>query len=95
MTAEEKSKIAARVRSVVATELVVDASRCTDETSFEDLGADDIDFVEIIMALEEEFGLEIPDVEANLHATIGNAIEIMTSLLDSENGQKEEKAQEA
>lgn len=95
MTAEEKSKIAARVRSVVATELVVDVSRCTDETSLKYLGADDLDFVMIVMALEEEFGMEIPDVEADLGTTIGKAIEIMTSLLDSKNGQKEEKAQEA
>ena len=91
---EEKSKIATRVRSVVATELMVDVSRCTDETSLKNLGADDLDLVEIVMALEEEFGMEIPEVEADWSTTVGKMIEIVTSLADGANGQKEEKAQE-
>lgn len=69
------SEIASRVREIIAQELGVEQEKVTDEASFvEDLGADSLDTVELVMAFEEEFGIEIPDEDAERMQTVGQAI---------------------
>ena len=64
-----------RVRAIIAEQLGVKLEEVTDTASFvEDLGADSLDTVELVMALEEEFGIEIPDEDAEKMATVGDAI---------------------
>ncbi len=65
----------ARVREIIVNELGVEAEKVTAEASFvEDLGADSLDTVELVMAFEEEFGMEIPDEDAEQLQTVGDAI---------------------
>lgn len=65
-----------KVKKIVVEQLGVEENEVTMEASFiEDLGADSLDIVELIMALEEEFDLEIPDKEAEKIATVGDAVE--------------------
>jgi acyl carrier protein len=64
-----------RVRKIIVEQLGVDEDDVTLESSFiDDLGADSLDIVELIMALEEEFDLEIPDSEAEKITTVGDAV---------------------
>ena len=64
-----------RVRAIIAEQLGVKLEEVTDAASFiEDLGADSLDTVELVMALEEEFGIEIPDEDAEKMITVGDAI---------------------
>jgi acyl carrier protein len=68
--------ILAKVQEVVADKLDVDASKIVPEASFaNDLGADSLDVVELVMALEEEFGVEIPDEEAEKLQTVQNVVD--------------------
>ena len=65
-----------RVKDIVADNLGVDREKITPETSFvNDLGADSLDTVELVMALEEEFEIEIPDEDAEKILTVGKALE--------------------
>lgn len=65
-----------KVKEIIADRLGVDPDEITPEASFvEDLGADSLDTVELVMALEEEFGIEIPDEDAEKIQTVGDAIE--------------------
>ena len=65
----------ARVREIIINELGVEPEKVTDEASFvEDLGADSLDTVELVMAFEEEFGIDIPDEDAEKMRTVGDAI---------------------
>ena len=65
-----------RVKSIVVEELAVDEGEVTAEASFiDDLGADSLDVVELIMAFEEEFELEIPDEDAEDIATVQDAVD--------------------
>ncbi|MBC7324507.1 MAG: acyl carrier protein [Moorella sp. (in: Bacteria)] len=63
-----------KIRAIVAEQLGVEEGEITMETSFEDLNADSLDIVELIMALEEEFDLEIPDEDAEKLTTVGAAV---------------------
>jgi acyl carrier protein len=79
--AEEKT-IEERVKDVIVAQLGVDPSEVKPEASFvDDLGADSLDTVELVMALEEEFGLEIPDEDAEKIKTVGETIEHVKSKL--------------
>lgn len=65
-----------KVKEIIVDQLGVEESEVTMEASFiDDLGADSLDIVELIMALEEEFDLEIPDKEAEKITTVGDAVE--------------------
>ena len=65
-----------KVKDIIVEQLGVDANDVTMEASFiDDLGADSLDIVELIMALEEAFDLEIPDKEAEKITTVANAVE--------------------
>ena len=65
----------AKVKEIIVNELGVEPEKVTPEASFvEDLGADSLDTVELVMAFEEEFGLEIPDEDAEGLQTVGHAI---------------------
>ena len=64
-----------KVKEIIAKELEVDVKQLTPEAKFiEDLGADSLDIVELVMALEEEFGLDIPDEDADKLKTVGDAM---------------------
>jgi len=65
-----------RVRKMIAEQLGVEEEEVTPEASFvEDLGADSLDTVELVMALEEEFSIEIPDEDAEKILTVGKALD--------------------
>jgi acyl carrier protein len=64
-----------KVKEIIINELGVEPEKVTPEASFvEDLGADSLDTVELVMAFEEEFGIEIPDEDAEGLQTVGDAI---------------------
>ena len=74
------SDVEARVKGVVVEQLGVDESEVTNAASFvDDLGADSLDTVELVMALEEEFGTEIPDEEAEKITTVQLAIDYVNN----------------
>lgn len=65
-----------KVIDIIVNELGVDASKVTPNASFtKDLGADSLDLVELVMAFEEEFGMEIPDEEAEKLETVRDAVD--------------------
>lgn len=67
--------IEARVKEIIINELGVEPEKVTPEASFvEDLGADSLDTVELVMAFEEEFAIDIPDEDAEQMRTVGDAI---------------------
>ena len=69
-----------RVKNVIVDQLSVDADEVTLEASFvDDLGADSLDVVELIMGLETEFDIEIPDEDAEKISTVGDAVEYIKS----------------
>ena len=69
------SDTAQKVKSIIAEQLGVKLEEVTDSASFvDDLGADSLDTVELVMALEEEFGIEIPDEDAEKMTTVGEAL---------------------
>lgn len=67
-----------KIRSIVMEQLGVEEDEVTMETSFESLDADSLDVVELVMALEEEFGLEIPDEDAEKLVTVQAAVDYVT-----------------
>ena len=74
-----------KVKEIIVEQLGVDVEQVTTEASFvDDLGADSLDTVELVMALEEEFGLEIPDEEAEKISTVGETVKYIEK--HSENG---------
>lgn len=69
-----KMEVIDRVKKIIIDQLGIDASKITEESSFvDDLGADSLDIVELIMAFEEEFDVEIPDEDAEKIKTVGDA----------------------
>ena len=71
-------EISSKVKSIVADHLGIDELKVTEEASFiDDLGADSLDTVELVMAFEEEFGSEISDSEAEKILTVGDAIKFI------------------
>ncbi len=69
------SEIASRVKAIIVDKLGVEESEVTNEASFtNDLGADSLDTVELIMEFEKEFGISIPDDQAEKITTVGDAI---------------------
>lgn len=73
----------AKVKEIIVNELGVEPEKVTPEASFvEDLGADSLDTVELVMAFEEEFGIDIPDEDAEQMRTVGDAIEYMKKNTD-------------
>ena len=74
------SDTAERVKKIVVEHLNVDADKVTETASFiEDLGADSLDTVELVMAFEEEFGIEIPDEDAEKITRVKEAVEYIES----------------
>lgn len=74
------SDIADRVKKIVVEHLGVEADKVTESASFiDDLGADSLDTVELVMAFEEEFGIEIPDDAAETIQTFGDAVKFITA----------------
>ncbi len=70
------SEIEAKVKKIIVEQLDVEESSVAPDAKFiEDLGADSLDTVELVMALEEEFGIEIPDEDAEKIVTVKNAVE--------------------
>jgi len=69
------SDVIERVKKIVVERLEVDAEKVTEAASFiDDLGADSLDLVELVMAFEEEFGIEIPDDVQEQIGTVGDAV---------------------
>ena len=72
------SDISEKIKKIIVDHLGGDASKVTDDASFiDDLGADSLDTVELVMAFEEEFGAEISDSEAEKILTVGDAIKFI------------------
>jgi len=77
-----KQEIYERLKEIIVEQLGVDEDEVVPEASFiDDLGADSLDIVELIMALEEEFDLEIPDEDAEKISTVGEAVEYIAKAL--------------
>ena len=76
--------IQARIREIIINELGVESKIVTDDASFvEDLGADSLDTVELVMAFEEEFKLDIPDEDAEKMRTVGDAVRFVSEHSES------------
>lgn len=70
-----------KVKDIIVDRLGVDAEKVTQDASFkDDLGADSLDIAELVMELEDEFGTEIPDEEAEKINTVGDAVKYINSL---------------
>lgn len=75
------STVSDRVKDIIVEQLGVNEDQVVPEAKFvEDLGADSLDTVELVMALEEEFGAEIPDEEAEKLTTVGESIKYIESM---------------
>jgi acyl carrier protein len=75
----DMSDVADRVKKIVVEHLGVEEEKVTENASFiDDLGADSLDTVELVMAFEEEFGIEIPDDAAETIQTFGDAVKFIT-----------------
>jgi acyl carrier protein len=78
--------VAEKVKSIIVEQLGVDEDEVTLEASFtEDLGADSLDIVELVMAFEEEFGIEIPDEEAEKISNVREAVEYIQNNAGDQN----------
>jgi acyl carrier protein len=77
--------VESRVKEIIINELGVESEKVTKEASFvEDLGADSLDTVELVMAFEEEFGIDIPDEDAEQMRTVGDAVTYLDKHAEAE-----------
>ena len=75
----ESNELDGRVKEIIVEQLGVNAEQVTEDASFiDDLGADSLDTVELIMAFEEEFGAEIPDEDAEKLTSVGKVLEYLS-----------------
>jgi len=80
----DMANLEARVKDIIAEELGVEREKLTNEASFmEDLGADSLDTVELVMAFEKEFDLDIPDEEAEKLRTVGDALNYLHQRMEA------------
>ena len=78
----DRSEIESRVKSLLVSELGLDAKKVSAEAKFEeDLEVDSLGVVELLMALEDEFGVKIPDEEAEEIGTVGEAVDVVVAKL--------------
>lgn len=77
--------VLSKIKEIVSVQFNVDEDEIDQETSFRDtLNADSLDLVELVMALEDEFGLEVEDEGVEKIKTVGDAVEYITDALDEE-----------
>lgn len=75
-----------KLKKIIADTMNTDENEITTDTTFtDDLGADSLDVFQIIMGIEEEFGIEIPNEEAEKISTVGDAIEAIKTAVDAKN----------
>jgi len=76
----EREELMKKIKSIVSDKLSIGEEQVTEEASFiDDLGADSLDTVELVMALEDEFNMDIPDEEAEKLTTVGKAMDYILS----------------
>ncbi|MHB1323064.1 MAG: acyl carrier protein [Coriobacteriia bacterium] len=79
----EHDEILAKVKEVIVDQLSVEEDDVTPDASFfDDLGADSLDIVELVMALEDQFGISIPDEDAESIKTVGDAVEYIAANME-------------
>ncbi|MGD9346003.1 MAG: acyl carrier protein [Candidatus Aminicenantes bacterium] len=80
----EREELLKKIKAIVADKLSISEDQVTEEASFiDDLGADSLDTVELVMALEDEFDLDIPDEDAEKMTTVGKAIDYVLETVQS------------
>lgn len=78
----EREELLKKIKAIIADKLSIGEEQVTEEASFiDDLGADSLDTVELVMALEDEFDLDIPDEDAEKMTTVGKAIDYVLDSL--------------
>ncbi len=78
----DREELFDKVKTVIIDQLGVDEDEVSDEAAFvDDLGADSLDIVELVMALEEEFSVSIPDEQAEKIKTVGDAVDFIAETL--------------
>ncbi|MGB3861392.1 MAG: acyl carrier protein [Candidatus Aminicenantaceae bacterium] len=78
----EREELLKKIKAIVADKLSIGEDQVTEEASFiDDLGADSLDTVELVMALEDEFDLDIPDEDAEKMTTVGKAIDYVLEFI--------------
>jgi acyl carrier protein len=78
----EREELLKKIKAIIADKLSISEDQVTEEASFiEDLGADSLDTVELVMALEDEFSMDIPDEEAEKLTTVGKAMDYVLGSL--------------
>ena len=83
--AMDMKQLEEKVKDIIVEELGVERDKLTNDASFmEDLGADSLDTVELVMAFEKEFDIDIPDEEAEKIQTVGQAIDYIKKIADSQ-----------
>lgn len=79
----DRAEVESKVQSILAEQLAVDADKVVAEARFaEDLNADSLDLVEAVLALEEEFGIEVPEEEMDGVKTVGQTVDLVIAKLE-------------